>query len=523
MRIKDAQQILDDYEVCRLNFDKLDYTDYDAVRAFFMPDGVFGNNGYSTYDIKLANNVGQKCLNKLTEYIFGFVFDSPGKWINFVPKDDKPDALILAEQLNNDLNKRLLETNFYQEGPKLVRDGLAWNQGLMDTKYSNGVYYRTVDPSNLIVSNTSSGNNRRAYSVDEIPLVDLAAEYKLPEHLQQRMDQKQDTNDMFPVLTAIIPNTDMWLAEKQKTDNKFVTVYLLLESDPQQLIELKENKNIGYRGFPVQCFRPHTSSSLCREALSDSAFGDYYTVSSRDKAEYSTWPSMVTDEENWRNNTFNFRSGAVNPARQGGILPQPIKTVEGGDPFNFQMIQKLEFDVNKSFKIDKIERMEQVSVQGPMYFSLKAKILRELYPMLGPLSTGVASDLLNRTHNLLLSTDKEYAGKYKALDGQFLLAGIDAEIEKAETLVAVNQLAQITGGISQVLPQFIQRIDPDKLALTTLYSLNLLPVAKSTEQVAEEMKAQADQVRRQQQMGEAQQAAGIQETQAKAEALKQPK
>ena len=160
MKLKDIQNVIEDYGVCQSHSDGA-MGDEDNLNRYFDPEPEY-HSGADAY--RLADNTGQRCLHMLIEWIVSTLFPSDGSWVNFDIKNTDSESLMKKKQIELIMRKKLNETNFYSELPSFVKQGLMWNLGLLDVRYKRGVYYCASNGRQLVTS-PSKGNTQRAYTL----------------------------------------------------------------------------------------------------------------------------------------------------------------------------------------------------------------------------------------------------------------------------------------------------------------------------------------------------------------------
>ena len=494
MKLRDAASILKDMEHQELRTHD-EFLDGSNILRYFSPDGEYHE---SLFRYSLANNIGERSLNDFVSFSSTTLFPGDGSWINWeLDEEDERDLnkRQLKQSIEKAMKKKVTETNFYTEVPKFIKAGCLFNQATMDARYSLGISVHANIGNDLIVSE-AKGDCARAYAKCSTTNGELMVGYEgLPERFEAS-DAMDKMNEEVTVIRCILPNNELFFEEPQKSDNKFVDVYILLP-DNVVITKKNESKTAGYKSWPVMEFRPHTDTSLCREALVSTAFADHYSKISRDRAEQVLYPAIAADVNNVRNRSLNVSTGGITPIQSGDVIPTAIHSLTGGDPVNDKNIQVLEQVVKQTFKIDMIIALQTQGLNQMEEHALNAKILKALSPVLGPLSNNFTAGLLNRLHNLCLANDKEYKKKFSALSGGFAGGGLDKIIEKSERIVKVNQVMQMAAGSAQFWPEFKEIFDPTLIAVGIADSLDLMdavrPVKVIEQRAAEKAQMQKDQ------------------------------
>lgn len=509
MRLKDVQSVIDDYRT-QEGGHMVQYDDYHVIETFFGDDSEHFTD---PLDIKLCNNAGKKAVNKLTEFICGISFSPCGSWITPQPLDRSDiNNLLLTHELKEALTEKFLLSNFYHENAKTICSAFKWGRGFMDVRYNKGVSFLSYDTDKLVLS-TEKGNNQRAYFKSEMTAREIRADYA------SSVDMKlgSDPNKIHEVLIAVIPNTDEWFASRQPSKNKWVEVKILMES--RQQLQLKEETEdmVGFKGYPYLEYRPHTTDSLCREAVKDAAFLNYYCIMERNRIELVVHPPFQGPYTNYLDGPLSFAPQDYFPNHANEKDIKPIGVLTEGDKVLTDIIIRLTQTIRETFRIDDIKQIEAFVGSQAEYHRLLAAFYKSLFPLISGLTTVYMLNTLERVHAMCLSHDEEYAQKFKDLEVKFLTSGFTKKIADAEKMSGIGMLGQALAPYAESKPEVLDLINFERVGLEAVKTLNLHEVLKTPAEYKAEVDEKSKMMAQDQQKQDIQDASNVALTQAQAQ------
>lgn len=506
MKLKDPKAVVADFNIQGGNH-KTQYHDYHVIETFFGHDS---ERFTDVLDLNICNNAGKKALNKLTEFICGISFSPDGSWIMPQPakRDDIKD-LILTHELKEALTEKFLMSNFYHENSKTVSSAFKWGRGFTDVRYNRGVSFLSYETDKLVLS-IEKGNNQRAYFETEMTTREIVNDFKTPDSIMKN----KSLDVTHRVLVAVIPNTEEWFSSKQSSRNKWVEVKILINT-MEQLEEKNASEDmVGFKGYPYLEYRPHTTDSLCREAVKDAAFLNYYCMMERNRTELVVHAPFQGPYTNYLDGPLSFAPQDYFPNHANEKDIKPIGVLTGGDKVLTETIMRLTQVIRETFRVDEIKQVESFVGSQAEYHRLLAAFYKSLFPLISGLTTVYMSNVLERVHAMCLSHDKEYAQKFKGLDVKFLTSGFTKKISDAEKMASVGMMGQALAPYAQLKPEVLDLINFEKVGLETVKTLGLHDVLKTPAEYAAEVKEKSQMIQQEQGMNDAKAVSDIELTKA---------
>ena len=496
MRIKDLNELRNDYSKVVGNWNDKSY-DRGNLSYFFEPESDYATE-------VLANNHGAVCAGQYVEFVTSELFCPDGSWLGYEIKEDTPGKRRAAAGLLDYLSGKLAQTNFYNEITKLIKEGVLYNKGVIDTFYNKGLQFNTFMNDSVVCSKDTDESNARVYITNWISTLDLVNgfEGEAVEMYNQSRVMAESTK-MIKFITAILPvNDNFFDMKKTKTKYKYAKVYLVCDNTSDFTVVKRKGKDLeGYTSFPLMKYMPHYKTSLAQMAMASAVRLNEYEQLLGEKARQVNRPAVGIPDTLLTHNNWDLGERGIVPLATNDRQPTPIESTQR-TPLAANEIQRLEHKIDRIFKIDLISRIHITNVSQFEAARNYLNALKSIQPSASDLVTRVPITLLERINALLMDNDKEYRKLAKAAGGKLTMKGLTGKMEKFQKASALGYLAQGATPYVQIDPSASQRLNTDKAIEVLADSWDCVEVIATDEEV----QAEREQMAQQQQAAQAQEA-----------------
>lgn len=449
----------------------------------------------------LANNHGAVAASEYVEFVSSQLFSPDGAWIGFKTESKDQDSRVKIHSLLSYLSEKLAESNLYNELTRLIKEGVLYNKGLIQTSYNKGLQFQTMRDKNLVVSMSSEENNKRAYAEKWVPVIDLISSYD-GKALDKYKDEKKamDLSTHVELLTCIVPLND-WLFDKTDKTYRYKKIYLLNDSEGYSELTRKNEKpqDSLYKTFPIMTYLPHYSESLADKARPMAVRLNEYEQLIGQLARRILKPAMMIDRETFLNNTYDLGEAGLVPIDSHNRAPAPIESSQRSTLTGNEIL-RLEAKIDRIFKIPLIERVKISNLSQFEAAVNEYNALRAIMPCASDLITRIPLALLRRVHSLLMQNDKTYKKMASAIEGELTMVGLTGRMEKLKKAMGVGRLYQGATPAIQTDPSAAMTIKAEQVITLLADSWDVTEVLATEEEVEQEREAlQEEQQRKQQQ------------------------
>lgn len=447
----------------------------------------------------LANDYAAIAANDYIEFVAAELFPADGSWITFdsVEQDTEKTKKIKSELLEI-VSEELDRSNFYSETSKLIKEGVLYNAGLIQTSYNNGLHFQTSGYDTMEISEDADLTKNRAYVSDWVTVYDLIDRYE-GKIINRLKDQyKNDLSMTVELITAIIPCDDVWFTKKSKSYNWKKVFIVCSDGEKEEVRKKGEDKNIYFNTFPIMLYLPHLCESLASKALVNAVRLDSYEQLLEDKSRKSLNPPMSLGKDLFINGDYNFSEGGLNPLELNEREPSPVET-KTGLSFTENDIQRIMNSIDRVFKTRLIERIQTTTASQYELATNYLNALKSIQPSASSLMTSLPKSVLTRVDRLLKKHNKKYKELRASLEGTLEAGGYSKKMRKLEKLAGIGKAMQGLAPYLQANPASVQKVNTDKIVETLLSGYGNADAIVSDEEVAEERQAMAQQQQQAQQ------------------------
>ena len=501
MKPKDIQVFKDDYsKVCGQSNLPNDYM-RDSLRNYFYLDRHFS--------LPKASTSACESVDTLTEFIVSNWFPTSGSWVDFKLGDDYDKQDIhKARKLRDAFIDRIGTTNFYSEMAKLIKGGLVYQQALMDVEYAGSLTFKTSTCDDIKISNDSNIANKRIYVRNTYSGEDMRAMFNnLPELFYRPVEGLDVISTVpFDVITAIIPISDKFFNNPDKSKGKFLKMYFCIDGRFSEILEKSDEEAMYYNILPCSEYSLPLDTSLGMKALPHAIRIEDYE---KDLSEYSSnasQPPRFVGEDAYIRGQYNFHSRGVTVVRNNEQKPGTLEA--GGNlPFTMQDLERIEAKIRRIFKSDFIDRasiqhLSQVEIAGNRLSALEA-----ICPLINDFMNRSLLAIIKRAHLLLKEYDREYKKICQDVKGDVVAKGAASVIRKQQKALGVGRFAQAAVPFLQADPSASVVLNAEAALKCLAVSHGVEEVISTQQEIDEEKEQIAKQQEQQDQMDAKQQQA----------------
>ena len=464
-------------------------------------EDYFARQVKNTQVTPLANAAGELYLHELAEFMTTLLLPADGSWAQAIyPAELSQVDIQKSEQMLNYLRRSLAMSNFYPRAQALIVQALLYNEGIMTVNYHNGLTYDTHDCKDVASTDEADEYLNRSYSKRNISVLELVSDYtdeSVPE--KYKVDLQKQATSTVEIVTAILPNKEPFFMGSE-SKYKFLKKEFLSDGE---LIELepKDGAAVGYNHFPLCRFNTGQVLSMARKGLSDAVAVNSYEQMFLDRGELVTYPPMALPSTLAIRGAYDLGPRGSVPLEGSEKAPEPINTTASLQ-VSEATIAKKEQRLREIFKIDLIRRVQISSVSQFEYNQNLFNALRTIQPMATNLLYRTITQLMKRTHKLLMDNDKTYKKLAVGVD-RLVLDDISFDhigrlMQKASTLANLGRFGQAAQFYLQVDPEAAALVDVDKALEVGANTMGIPEILRSREEAQEIMKAKAQAVQQQQ-------------------------
>lgn len=483
MELRNIREVIEDYDRAKFESMSSEYgvslEDYTDIETYFDSTDSYA---------PLSNDHGQVACSEYIEFVSSTVFCPDGSWMGYQKDKASAQDLIDIKKLLMIANNHIRSSNFYTEITKLVKHGVFYNKGLIDTSWQNGLTFKSIKGNEIVCSKHTEPGCMRAYATKWLSKEEVILGFQSPYLDSTYSVEKMKANQLaerVQVVIGIVPANEIFFNKPNKRYSH-KKVYILLDGAEQVEIMRDEPKeNYLFKSFPVMSYSPHLSKPLAYSALASAVKLDMYEDLITRQARKILNPTTGMPESIIRNGSYDMDEGGIIPILQPHNLPVPIESKQQIN-VSFEDIRRLEAKIDRIFKIPLIERvgltnLSQFEAAGNILAAFKA-----ISPSAADLITRVPSVLLKRVDTLLSKHDREYRYLSKKLKGSLDMGGLQLNIKKMEKAVALGRIAQGLAPYLQAYPESKVVINGDHAVSGLVDSWNQQDILSTEEEVRTE-------------------------------------
>ena len=493
--------------------DSQGYNDFADVYA-----PVQAKRGIAT---RLTSTYGQLRQLNYVNFVRQLVFPQDGSWITYTPKNNDPESLQKAAEIEKYIRRLFKMSNFYNVASEIVDYGVERNIAYMQVEYFNGLSFRTQSPYNLYYDVNAAESLKSIFleSIrDSLSISELYMGEAVDDLFKSKDEKNPDvmSNQQIKVLECTLPLSKYFFeGEKPNVRYKYKNVTLIQGKNGWQEIKPINEDGEYLKTFPLVQYLPATKKSLTQIVYPHDRQIEELKDLIHAKTRYDVRPTVIIPDTMHRDGRYRHGASGLLPVKANERVPG---TLPGSNQLSVAMkdLQDAKKEIDIAFKTKEIEMVKRNKNASFEMAHNKLMAIEAVLPHSADLADRMSTAVIQRAVSLVKSEDKELRKMIKETPGDFCGDGLTRETERLKRTAARPRAIQQIGPLLQGPGSL--RFNQDSYVKEALEDLGLISHINSDDKVEKSKKQIMEQQKQKQANAEAEQTSKTASNLANAEA-----